>query len=94
MPTLNYWKVFYAGNAPFLAALHVTKHKYIASGPIITSEIVEGKAIQNGVVKTKTGTIYVLETPLPENNDCEFARGLLFERASRYFEKKRKNIKT
>lgn len=93
MPTLKYWRVLYADNKPFLAALHVNGHKYIASGPIITSVIVEGEAIEDGVIKTKTGTIYTLETPLSENMDCEFARDLLIERAIRYFEKKGTTLK-
>lgn len=93
MPVLKLWRVLYADNKPFIAAIHVTGHKYITSGPIITSVIVEGEAIEGGVIKTKTGTIYALENPLPENMDCEFARDLLIERAIRYFEKKGTTLK-
>jgi hypothetical protein len=69
-----------------LDALDFTKDPYISNRPIITSDIVEGHVTQGGVIKTKSGSIYVLESPLPESNDCEFARGLLIERANQYFE--------
>lgn len=82
MPKIDNWRVLYANDSPFLAAIDVRGHPYVASGPIITSEIVEGEAIEGNVVRTKSGTEYTLGTPLPEDEDCEFARGLLIQRAS------------
>ena len=80
MPKIDNWRVLYANNKPFLAAINVQGHPYISSGPIITSEIMTGEAIEGAVVQTKSGTLYTLGTPLPEDEDCEFARGLLVER--------------
>lgn len=82
---LDRWRTLFVGKKPFLAALHVYEHPRIAQGPIITSNVVEGELIEGGVVRTKSGTIYKLLTPLEKEHDCEFARGLLVERASVYF---------
>lgn len=82
MPTIDNWRVLYANDKPFLAAIDVRGHPYIASGPIITSEIMDGEAAEGNVVRTKSGTEYTLGVPLPEDEDCEFARGLLIQRVS------------
>lgn len=82
MPKIDNWRVLYANDKPFLAAIDVRGHPYIASGPIITSEIWDGEAAEGKVVRTKSGTEYTLGTPLPEDEDCEFARGLLIQRVS------------
>jgi hypothetical protein len=82
MPKIDNWRVLYANDKPFLAAQYVQGHPYVPSGPIITSEVVAGEAVEGEVVQTKSGTLYTLGTPLPEDEDCEFARGLLAERVS------------
>ncbi len=85
MAVLNNWRVLQIGENRFLAALEVFGHKYIHSGPIIISNIVDGDLHEGGIVRTKSGNTYLLKSPLPENENCEFARYLLVERASRYF---------
>jgi hypothetical protein len=93
MAILNKWRVLYANNKPFLAALDVSGHMHIPLGPIITSVIVEGDVVECGTVKTASGTVYHLQKPLPEDQDCEFARNLLIERVSRNFAKQGKMLK-
>ena len=93
MAILNNWRLLYASNKPFLAAREVSGHMYIPHGPIITSVIVEGDAVESGTVKTASGSVYHLEKPLPEDEDCEFARNLLVERVSRNFAKQGKMLK-
>ena len=93
MATLNRWRVLYISEKPFLTAVDVKGHPYILSGPILTSQVIDGNLIQGGTVRTKSGTIYELENQLPENEDCEFARGLLVERVSRNFNKEGKVLK-
>jgi hypothetical protein len=87
MAILNNWRLLYASNKPFLAALEVSGHIYIPHGPIITSVIVEGDVVAGGTVKTASGTVYHLQEPLSEDEDCEFARNLLIERVSKNFAK-------
>ncbi len=90
MATLNGWREINISGKSFLIAHSVAGHHYIASGPVLTSEVVMGAIVQGGTVQTKSGTIYILENPLHENEDSEFARPLLLERAFRYFEKNSK----
>lgn len=87
MAILNKWRVLFINDKMFLTAVYVHGHRYITSGPILTSEVIKGELVQGGKVQTKSGSIYVLEEPLPEEEDCEFARNLLVERVSRNFEK-------
>lgn len=93
MAILNNWRVLYASNKPFLAALDVSEHMHIPHGPIITSVVVEGEAVEGGTVKTASGTVYHLQKALPEDQDCEFARNLLVERVSRNLAKQGKMLK-
>ena len=93
MAVLNNWRVIQIGENRFLAALEIFGHNYIHSGPIITSIIVDGDLCEGGVVRTKSGSIYTLKSPLPENENCEFARYLLVERASRYFNSQGKTLR-
>ena len=90
MATINKWRVLKINGKLFLTAIYVTGHQHITSGPILTSEVVAGDLIQGGSVQTKSGTIYKLEEPLPQDEDCEFAKGLLVERVSRNFNKQGK----
>jgi hypothetical protein len=92
MATLNRWRVLYISEKPFLTAVDVKDHPYISTGPILTSQVIDGNLVQGGTVRTKSGTIYELENPLPENADCEFARNLLVERVSRNFNKEGKEL--
>ncbi|MDO9582187.1 MAG: hypothetical protein Q7J24_03595 [Desulfomicrobium sp.] len=80
---LENWRVLYSAGTPFLAALDVSGHPFIAHGPIITSPIVCGEPKQGETVVTKSGTNYLLGTELPKDDDCEFARPYLIERVSR-----------
>jgi len=90
MAKLNRWRVLYISDKPFLTAVDVKGHPYIPTGPILTSQVVLGDLVQGGIVQTKTGTTYELEEPLPQDEDCEFARALLVERVSRNFNKQGK----
>ena len=85
MAVLNNWRVIQVGENSFLAALEVFGHKYILNGPIITSTIVDGDLHEGGIVRTKSGSTYLLKSQLPKDENCEFARHLLVERVSRYF---------
>jgi hypothetical protein len=87
MAILNNWRPLSAGSEIFLAALVVKDHPYIAHGPIITSIVVSGKISSGETIITQSGTIYILEEELPQDQSCEFARPYLIERASRYFNK-------
>ena len=82
MAFLDRWRVLQADGKPFLAALVVRGHPTIHNGPIITSTVAAGEVAPGNTVRTKSGTSYTLGAPLPEDEDCEFARGLLFERVS------------
>ena len=87
MAILNNWCVLCSGGKYFFAARDVSEHPLIPHGPIITSVIVDGKVGEGEIVKTQSGTIYKLGTPLPADDDCEFAKPLLVERVGRYFAK-------
>ena len=90
---LENWRVLYSAGMPFLAALDVFGHPHIAHGPIITSVIVSGEARIGETVTTKSGTNYKLGAELSADDDCEFARPYLIERASRYFQKQGQSLK-
>jgi len=90
---LENWRVLYSAGMPFLAALDVFGHPHIAHGPIITSIIVSGEVKTGETIITKSGTNYILGVELPPDNDCEFARPYLIERASRYFQKQGRSLK-
>lgn len=92
MAKLKYWRVLHVDNKAILAALEVTGHPYIESGPIITSPIVEGHFAVGETVISKSGTNYTLDTPLDDNDDCEFARALLISKVSANFIKKNKML--
>lgn len=87
MAILNNWCVLCSDGKYFFAARDVAEHTLIPHGPIITSVIVDGKISEGEIVKTQSGTIYKLGTPLPIDDDCDFAKPLLIERAGRYFAK-------
>lgn len=87
MAILNNWCVLCSGGKYFFAARDVAEHPLIPHGPIITSVIVDGKISEGEIVQTQSGTIYKLGAPLPVDDDCEFAKPLLVERAARYFAK-------
>jgi len=93
MIIINNWRVLYVGETKFFAALEVFNHRYIERGPIITSNIVEGNLCEGGVVRTKSGSTYMLGVPLPENENCEFVRYLLIERVSRAFHSQGKPLR-
>lgn len=93
MAVLNNWRVIQVGENRFVAALEVFGHKYILNGPIITSIIVEGDLREGGIVRTKSGSTYLLRSPLPKDESCEFARYLLVERVSRYFNSQGKTLR-
>lgn len=93
MAVLKNWRVLCIGDNRILAALEVFGHKYIDHGPIITSNIVEGDLREGGIVRTKSGSTYLLKTPLSTNEDCEFARCLLVERVSRAFQSQGKILR-
>jgi len=93
MTVLENWRVLYSAGKPFLAALEVFGHPHIAHGPIITSVIVSGEARIGETVTTKSGTNYKLGAELSADDDCEFARPYLIERASRYFQKQGQSLK-
>lgn len=92
MAIINKWRVIHIMNKRFLVALEVCDHPRIFSGPILTSEIIEGEAVPHGLVKTKSGTNYLLKDQLAKTENCEFARGLLVERVSRNFAKQGFNL--
>ena len=66
---LENWRVLYSAGTPFLAALDVSGHPFIAHGPIITSPIVSGEPKQGETVVTKSGTNYTLGAELSEDDD-------------------------
>jgi hypothetical protein len=90
---LDNWRVLYAAGKPFLAALDVSGHPFIAHGPIITSPIVSGEPKPGETVVTKSGTNYLLGTELPKDDDCEFARPYLIVRVSRNLAKAGQSLK-
>lgn len=90
MATLNKWRALNINGKLFLTAIYVKGHPNILTGPILTSQVVLGDLVQGGTVQTISGTTYKLEEPLPQDEDCEFARGLLVERVSRNFNKQGK----
>lgn len=90
---LDNWRVLYAAGKPFLAALDVSEHPFIAHGPIITSPIVSGEPKPGETVVTQSGTNYMLGTELPKDDDCEFARPYLIERVSRNLAKAGQSLK-
>lgn len=93
MATLKNWRVIYINEKGFLIAHTVEGHPSITSGPILTSEVVMGKLSQGEMIQTKSGTTYILEEPLPEEEDVEFARPLLIARVSRNFQKNSMSLK-
>ena len=86
MPHLHHWRVLYAEpDKPFLAARICSHHPSIIGtpSPLITSQIPHGDVREGDTIISKSGTSYHLGEPLPSEDDCEFARGLLMYRCSK-----------
>lgn len=92
MPVLSKWRIILISGKRFLVAHIVSGHPSIDSGPILTSEVIEGELNEGGSAKTKTGSIYYLLEPLPEDEDCEFARELLMQRVFSAFNMQNRSL--
>ncbi|WP_147820167.1 hypothetical protein [Salidesulfovibrio onnuriiensis] len=86
MPHLHHWRVLYAEpQKPFLAARVCTSFPSAVDNPCprITSQIPHGDVQEGDTIISKSGTSYHLGEPLPSDDDCEFARGLLLQRCGK-----------